>query len=107
MVLTSIWRANERICLPFIDDNDCGLGIAVRTYLDDLPLQAEPTSQEAREEVKAKGKEWFQHSDSFTRNLERAFKLWDAVYMGSQNAGKEFKDAKTWADANKWLSDRR
>jgi hypothetical protein len=65
--------------LPFIDDNDCGLGIAVRTYLDDLPLQAEPTSQEAREEVKAKGKEWFQHSDSFTHNLERAFKLWDAV----------------------------
>ncbi|CBF90248.1 MKT1 family protein [Aspergillus nidulans FGSC A4] len=95
------------VSLPFIDDNDCGLGIAVRTYLDDLPLQAEPTSQEAREEVKAKGKEWFQHSDSFTHNLERAFKLWDAVYKGSQNAGKEFKDAKIWADADKWLSDRR
>jgi len=65
--------------LPFIDDNDCGLGIAVRTYLDDLPLQANPTSPEARAEVKAKGKEWFQHSESFTGNLDLAFKLWDAV----------------------------
>lgn len=65
--------------LPFIDDNDCGLGIAVRTYLDDLPLQPKPTSEEARDEVKSKGKEWFQHSDSFNGNLERAFKLWDAV----------------------------
>ena len=67
--------------LPFIDDNDCGLGIAVRTYLDDLPLQANPTSPEARADVKSKGKEWFQHSDSFTGNLDMAFKLWDAVSL--------------------------
>lgn len=95
------------IKLPFIDDNDCGLGIAVRTYLDDLPLQADPTSPEARAEVKLKGKEWFQHSESFTGNLDLAFKLWDAVYKGTQNAGKEVKDAKLWTDANKWLSERR
>lgn len=65
--------------LPFIDDNDCGLGIAVRTYLDDLPLQANPTSPEARTEAKGKGKDWFQHSESFTGNLDTAFRLWDAV----------------------------
>lgn len=65
--------------LPFIDDNDCGLGIAVRTYLDDLPLQANSTSPEARADAKAKGKDWFQHSESFTGNLDLAFKLWDAV----------------------------
>lgn len=65
--------------LPFIDDNNCGLGIAVRTYLDDLPLQNDPTSPEARAEVKSKGKDWFQHSESFTGNLDMAFKLWDAV----------------------------
>lgn len=112
--------------LPFIDDNDCGLGIAVRTYLDDLPLQANPTSPEARQEVKSKGKEWFQHSESFTGNLDLAFKLWDAVrsciilhgrcsqantyiqvHKGTQNAGKEFKEAKLWDDANKWLAERR
>ncbi|KAJ6184600.1 XPG N-terminal [Penicillium mononematosum] len=95
------------IKLPFIDDNDCGLGIAVRTYLDDLPLQANPTSPEARADVKAKGKEWFQHSESFIGNLELAFKLWDAVYAGTQSTGKEFKEAKFWEDANKWLAERR
>lgn len=65
--------------LPFINDNDCGLGIAVRTYLDDLLHQNNPTSAEARAEVKSKGKEWFQHSESFTANLDSAFQLWDAV----------------------------
>lgn len=112
--------------LPFIDDNDCGLGIAVRTYLDDLPLQNDPTSPEARADVKSKGKDWFQHSDSFTGNLEKAFTLWDAVgharlrslsstcsctaiqvYNGTKNAGKERKDAKLWDDANSWLKERR
>ncbi|KAJ5932368.1 hypothetical protein N7516_006857 [Penicillium verrucosum] len=95
------------IKLPFIDDNDCGLGIAVRTYLDDLPLQANPTSPEARADVKAKGKEWFQHSESFIGNLDLAFKLWDAVYAGTQSTGNEFKEAKFWGDANKWLAERR
>lgn len=65
--------------LPFINDNDCGLGIAVRTYLDDLPLQGTSITPEARAEVKAKGKDWFQHSDSFSGNLDMAFKLFDAV----------------------------
>jgi hypothetical protein len=55
------------------------LGIAVRTYLDDLLNQNNPTSEESREEVKSKGKEWFQHSESFTGNLERGFNIWDSV----------------------------
>ncbi|THC98151.1 hypothetical protein EYZ11_002375 [Aspergillus tanneri] len=93
--------------LPFIDDNDCGLGIAMRTYLDDLPLQSNPTSPEARAEVKSKGKDWFQHSESFTSNLDMAFKLWDAVYKGTQNADKEFKDGQLFEEANSWLADRR
>lgn len=65
--------------LPFINDNDCGLGIAVRTYLDDLPFQGAAITPEIRAEVKAKGKDWFQHSDSFSGNLDMAFKLFDAV----------------------------
>ncbi|KMP08855.1 hypothetical protein CIRG_08536 [Coccidioides immitis RMSCC 2394] len=94
--------------LPFIDDNDCGLGIAVRTYLDDLPQQPEPTSQSVRAEVKTKGKEWFQHSHSFVENLDMAFQIWDAVYKVTQNApSKEFKDANLWEDTNRWLEDRR
>lgn len=75
----SMRRTNSNFSLPFIDDNNCGLGIAVRTYLDDLPQQSEPTSPRVRAEVKSKGKEWFQHSDSFSGNLDLAFTLWDAV----------------------------
>ncbi|CRG90670.1 putative protein YlaA [Talaromyces islandicus] len=89
--------------LPFIEDNDCGLGIAVRTYLDDLLFQPESSSPKTGEEVKARGKEWFQHSESFEDNLDTAFALWDAVYAASQNAPNEFKDAKLWDKANKWL----
>ncbi|OJJ50972.1 hypothetical protein ASPZODRAFT_300652 [Penicilliopsis zonata CBS 506.65] len=99
--------AELSVKLPFIDDNDCGLGIAVRTYLDDLPAQGELTLPEARAEVKSKGKDWFQHSDSFTGNLDKAFKLWDAVYKATQNAGKEFKEAKQWEGVNNWLANRR
>ncbi|KAL1953984.1 hypothetical protein VTO42DRAFT_1870 [Malbranchea cinnamomea] len=95
------------LSLPFIDDHDCGLGIAVRTYLDDLPQQSEPTSPAVRAEVKAKGKEWFQHSIDFAGNLDMAFRLWDAVYRVSQTVGKEIKDAKFWQDANAWLRERR
>jgi hypothetical protein len=29
------------------------------------------------------------------------------VHKGTQNAGKEFKEAKLWDDANKWLAERR
>jgi hypothetical protein len=92
-----------------------------------LPLQADPTSPEARAEVKSKGKEWFQHSDSFTGNLDLAFKLWDAVstldvtdlgferwtdptlqvYKGTQHAGNNFKDGKLFENANSWLAERR
>lgn len=112
--------------LPFINDNDCGLGIAVRTYLDDLPLQSDPTSSEARAEVKAKGKDWFQHSDSFSGNLDMAFKLFDAVsphfyrnfsdaciefgnqvHKATQSASKEVKEVKTWENAHSWLAERR
>lgn len=44
-------------------------------------MQGNPTSPESRTEVKAKGKDWFQHSDSFSGNLDLAFKLWDAVSL--------------------------
>jgi hypothetical protein len=65
--------------MPFIEDNDCGLGIAVRTYLDDVPHEADELSPESCAAIKSKGKEWFQHSEDFTENLETAFTLWDAV----------------------------
>ncbi|KAK2744408.1 hypothetical protein FQN57_004305 [Myotisia sp. PD_48] len=94
--------------LPFIDDNDCGLAIAVRTYLDDLPHQPEQVTQALRDEVKTRGKQWFQHSQSFSDNLHMAFHIWDAVYKATQAASSEAAvDTKMWDTTNKWLSERR
>ena len=66
--------------MPFLTDNDCGLGIAVKSYLDELAGQQDPTSPSAREAVRQKGPaEWFPHSVDYAGDLEKAFKIWDAV----------------------------
>ncbi|KAI9820963.1 MAG: hypothetical protein M1832_003435 [Thelocarpon impressellum] len=94
--------------LPFIDDNDCGLGIAVKSYLDELAAQPDAVSTLAKAQAKAKGaEEWFPHSVDIAGDLDVAFRLWDAVHKGVKAAGAEFKDQKTWADVDGWLGERR
>lgn len=66
--------------LPFLLDVDCALGVAVKSYLDDLADSQDPTSPETRQHVKTKGVgPWFPHAVDFEGDLERAFSLWDAV----------------------------
>ncbi|KAL4968849.1 uncharacterized protein BDV14DRAFT_131773 [Aspergillus stella-maris] len=49
-----------------------------------------------------------QYVNLFTLTVDdNAYFFFLQVYKGSQNAGKEFKDGTMWADANKWLSERR
>ena len=69
--------------LPFVDEKDCALGIAVRTYFDELTAQSDPTSSASRAAVKSKGKNWFQHCMNFAGNIDAAFRLWDAVGLPS------------------------
>ena len=108
--------------LPFINDNGCGLGIASLTYLNELTrkggdapsvsLKSKIKNQEQKK-VRADGDDYeynyklFAHVSSMPKNLEDAFKIWDAVYAGVQVAGKEAKDAKAFADADEWLKTRR
>ena len=47
-------------------------------YLDYLQAEADPTSEKVREEMKAKGQEWFQNSD-FSGSLNDAYRIWDSV----------------------------
>ena len=58
--------------------NSCALGIAVKTYLDELNTRDSPTSEETRAEMRDKGQGWFPYSE-FSNSLDDAFKLWDAV----------------------------
>lgn len=99
--------------LPFINDNDCGLGLAVRTYLETLHLTdyVDPTKEEVRKEVKEKGQKWFNYIDSFSGSLDTGFRIWEAIYEGVRAAGEggmvTKDEMKEWEAAEKWLTDRR
>lgn len=64
--------------LPFYAPNTCGLGIVVKTYLDELSARPDPTAEDTRVEMKMRGQTWVVYSD-FAGSLEDAFNLWDAV----------------------------
>lgn len=65
-------------------DIDCALGIAVKSYLDELAGSEDATSAEVHEEVRSRGVgAWFPHAVDFVGDLQRAFKLWDAVSASS------------------------
>ncbi|THZ81519.1 hypothetical protein D6C84_06508 [Aureobasidium pullulans] len=97
--------------LPFLNDVDCALGIAVKSYLDELSAQGEPTSETSREAVKIKGaNEWFPHAKDFQGDLQRAFALWDSVYAAVAAAPDNLvsnRDKKIWEEADVWLSERK
>lgn len=67
--------------LPFLLDNDCGLGLLVNNYL--FELYKEPKDDPTNEETKLKAKEvqqkTFAHAVDTEGDLRRAFALWDAV----------------------------
>ena len=66
--------------LPFVDDNDCGLGIAVVTYLELVALQKDPTAPASREECKKATQEDFMKViDDVHGDLNLAWRLWNAV----------------------------
>lgn len=79
-ILVKYLNANNICSLPFLTDVDCALGIAVKSYLDELSAQSDPTAEASREAVKTKGaNEWFPHATNFQGDLQRAFALWDSV----------------------------
>ena len=52
----------------------------MKSYLDELAMNPDPTAEETKEHAKAKGPdEWFPHSVDFAGDLQIAWKLWDAV----------------------------
>ncbi|KAF4553819.1 putative temperature dependent protein affecting M2 dsRNA replication [Elsinoe fawcettii] len=97
--------------LPYLQDNDCGLGIAVKHYLDELSAAEDPTAKEARETVKDKGRtSWFPHVVDYAGSLEYAFSLWDAIYKAVQEASTSLVDSSAkgeWKNVDAWLKDRR
>lgn len=67
--------------LPFLNDNGCGLGIATRTYLDAINKDGTQPTDKFKGQIKAQEDPytWFQFVSNLSKNLDNAFKLWDAV----------------------------
>ena len=94
--------------LPFATDVDTGLGIAVKTYLDDfLRMDSTPEQREA-DKPNYVGK-YLPHSVNFVEDLDVAFKFFDAVYAGVSSLGSEINDTdkKSWDNAKAYLDKRR
>jgi hypothetical protein len=82
---TKCYRTLTMISLPFINDNGCGLAIATRTYLDAINKDGVQPTDKLKGQIKAQEDPytWFQFVPNLSRNLDNAFKLWDAVGLYS------------------------
>lgn len=67
------------LSLPFIEEVSAGLGIAVKTYLDELSNEVEPTSEEAKNRQKEKLPRMFAQAVDIVGDVKLAFRVWDAV----------------------------
>ncbi|KAH8144938.1 uncharacterized protein LAJ45_11059 [Morchella importuna] len=96
--------------LPFIDEVSAGLGIAVKTYLDELSNEPEPTTEEAKQRQKEKLPKMFAQAVDIVADVALAFKVWDAMVVGVKVLQKEGvlgEEANAFLAADKWLSGRR
>lgn len=96
--------------LPFLLPNNCALGIGVKSYLDELTNDADPTSADSKSRVvETVSTRYFPQSIDFPSDLRTAFALWDAVYAGVKASGtKVSQQNKTmWNETNDWLQQRR
>lgn len=66
--------------LPLLLSNNNALGVAVKSYLEELIQHPDPTSAEAKASVKTTAQEyWFPKCINVVEDLATAFSLWDAV----------------------------
>jgi hypothetical protein len=94
--------------LPFGTDINIGLGIAVKTYLDDY-FKIE-TPQADREAVKGGYAEKFlPNSVNVSEDLDVAFDFFNGLHEGLKTLGDKIPapDRKAWDDAKEYLAKRR
>ena len=96
--------------LPFLLPNNCALGIGVKSYLDELTNDSDPTSPESKARViETVSTRYFPQSMNFDHDLRTAFALWDAIYAGVKASGSNISQQNKmfWNDTNDWLRERR
>ncbi|KAI4615582.1 uncharacterized protein J4E87_009041 [Alternaria ethzedia] len=98
--------------LPFLLPNNCALSIAAKSYLDELLTgDADPTSPTTKSRViQTASERYFPQSLNLAGDLKSAFSLWDAICAGvksSNNSTVPDATKQVWAEADKWLAERR
>jgi hypothetical protein len=94
--------------LPFGKDVDIGLGIAVKTYLDDY-ARAGTTKEEKKTAKESYVTQQLPKSVDFAGDLEIAFNFFDAIHRGVKTLGSEIpaNDLAIWEGAGKYLAEKR
>ncbi|KAL7271158.1 hypothetical protein RUND412_006108 [Rhizina undulata] len=96
--------------LPFIDEVNAGLGIAVKTYLDELSSDVGPDFAAQKEIQKKNMPMMFAQAADVVDDLGLAFKVWDAIIVGIKTlreAGEFVNESKAFLAADEWLAKRR
>ncbi|KAK9777908.1 putative XPG N-terminal domain-containing protein [Seiridium cardinale] len=94
--------------LPFLTDSDVGLGIAVKTYLDDIhPSDTTEIKQKKLDEFPSK---YVPYATDFSKDLQVSFAFFDALHVGIKALGDDQApaiDRKVWSRAAEYLQARR
>lgn len=87
--------------LPFGREPDLGLALVVKSYLDEL-------SQDSGR--RADISKWFNHALNIEQDLQKAWKMWDAINAGIQAADSAIVSSETknvFQNADSWLQKKR
>ncbi|KAK9451977.1 temperature dependent protein affecting M2 dsRNA replication-domain-containing protein [Limtongia smithiae] len=97
--------------LPYQCNPNCGLGIAMKTYLDELSGKPDSTDKEEQERMRAELRRQFAHSIDVVGDMNEAFRLWDAIVVAVKAAVAEglvsAADGQEFLDADAWVQQRR
>jgi hypothetical protein len=106
--LLSLLKRLTSQSLPFGNDVDIALGIAVKTYLDD---HCDPNSSKDYKEAEKQryADALLPNAENFPRDINAAFNFFNALYEGVSQLGSEIsdQDREVWRGADKYLRDRR
>jgi hypothetical protein len=93
--------------LPFVETPDIAMGIAVKTFLDDLPVEATQTDKETH--LHGFQGKFFPFATHLAEDLELCWKLFDALVIGVNALDTEMSaaDKATWNNAARYLKARR
>jgi hypothetical protein len=71
--------------------------------------ESSPVNAASKARAKDSAKKMFSFATDFEGDLDKAFRLWDAVYAGVKEAGNliDGEDRQVFDEANKWVADLR